>query len=276
MAIKLPLIMKGSSGEVVKQAQRLLILAGTLAEKNNAGRSNIDGRFGPVTTDATLAFQKAKGLTEDGKIGPVETWPALLAVNDTTELTVANAIAREFPPEPPFEPLTPGRRAAIFGAFEYEPKRARTANGESIVIKGDWERDNIQKFYIPQLKDVPLYDMANNQLCSGYIRLHKLAGPIFQKFFDRVELLGFKPLIKTFDGSFNPRFVRGTYSSLSNHSWGTAIDINAFANGLGLRPASIDEVGCVLPLVEIANEFGIYWGGHFSRKDGMHFEIAML
>jgi hypothetical protein len=32
----------------------------------------------------------------------------------------------------------------------------------------------------------------------------------------------------------------------------------------------------VRELVEIANEWGFYWGGHFTRKDGMHFEIAKI
>jgi hypothetical protein len=36
------------------------------------------------------------------------------------------------------------------------------------------------------------------------------------------------------------------------------------------------QKGCVRELVPIANEFGFYWGGHFSRMDGMHFEIAKL
>jgi len=27
-------------------------------------------------------------------------------------------------------------------------------------------------------------------------------------------------------------------------------------------------------LVPIANELGFYWGGHFTRRDGMHFELA--
>jgi Putative peptidoglycan binding domain/D-alanyl-D-alanine carboxypeptidase len=25
-----------------------------------------------------------------------------------------------------------------------------------------------------------------------------------------------------------------------------------------------------------ADEFGFYWGGHFTRRDGMHFEVAKL
>lgn len=36
------------------------------------------------------------------------------------------------------------------------------------------------------------------------------------------------------------------------------------------------EKETVLDLVKIANEHGFYWGGHFPRLDGMHFEIAQL
>ncbi len=29
-------------------------------------------------------------------------------------------------------------------------------------------------------------------------------------------------------------------------------------------------------LMPIAHKHGFFWGGHFSRQDGMHFEIARL
>lgn len=34
--------------------------------------------------------------------------------------------------------------------------------------------------------------------------------------------------------------------------------------------------GSVRELVPIANEHGFYRGGHFSRRDGMHVELAQL
>lgn len=36
------------------------------------------------------------------------------------------------------------------------------------------------------------------------------------------------------------------------------------------------DKGSVRKLVPIANERGFYWGGRFSRRDGMHFELAQL
>jgi len=83
--------------------------------------------------------------------------------------------------------------------------------------------------------------------------------------------------IKTYDGSYNPRLQRGSISALSSHAWGTAFDINAKTNGIGKVPPYSGQPSCIRELVEIANSYGFYWGGHFSsRPDGMHFEIAQL
>jgi hypothetical protein len=80
----------------------------------------------------------------------------------------------------------------------------------------------------------------------------------------------------TFDGAFAPRFIRCNNTSLSNHAFGTAFDINADENPLGAQPALPADKGCVFELVPIAHQFGFYWGGHFSRRDGMHFEVAKV
>ena len=61
-----------------------------------------------------------------------------------------------------------------------------------------------------------------------------------------------------------------------NTAFGTAFDINARYNRLGTEPAGTTQAGCVYRLVPVAHEFGFYWGGHFSRRDGMHFELARL
>ena len=83
-----------------------------------------------------------------------------------------------------------------------------------------------------------------------------------------------KELILTYAGSFVPRFIRGSLSNLSQHAFGSAFDINARWNAFGATPAALGSKGTVRPLVAIANQLGFYWGGHFARRDGMHFEIA--
>jgi hypothetical protein len=74
------------------------------------------------------------------------------------------------------------------------------------------------------------------------------------------------------------RFVRGRAAQgiLSNHAFGSAFDINYDWNKLGAVPALAGQKGSVRELVSIAQENGFYWGGHFERLDGMHFEVAKI
>lgn len=68
------------------------------------------------------------------------------------------------------------------------------------------------------------------------------------------------------------RFVRGSTKSISNHSWGTAIDITM--NGkLDPRGDGTVQYG----LIQLARHFNRhrwYWGAGFGTEDGMHFEAS--
>lgn len=75
--------------------------------------------------------------------------------------------------------------------------------------------------------------------------------------------------LKTWDGCFNVRKKRGL-KSLSLHSWGIAIDINASWNGLGQQPTISPE------LVKCFTDAGFDWGGEWKRKDGMHFQLKNI
>ena len=75
--------------------------------------------------------------------------------------------------------------------------------------------------------------------------------------------------LKTWDGCFNIRKKRGL-ASQSLHSWGIAIDVNAFENGLNKTPKlSAGFVKCF-------TDAGFNWGGNWKRLDGMHFELAKI
>jgi hypothetical protein len=75
--------------------------------------------------------------------------------------------------------------------------------------------------------------------------------------------------LKTFDGCFNIRKKRGL-NSMSLHSWGIAIDVNAAWNALGAQPTLSPEfVKCFI-------DAGFDWGGTWTRKDGMHFQLANI
>lgn len=95
-----------------------------------------------------------------------------------------------------------------------------------------------------------------------------LVEPIKQAFKNLIER-GHVNELKTWDGCFNIRKKRGL-SSMSLHSWGLAVDVNAFENGLGQWPKlSQNFVACF-------TDAGFEWGGTWKRKDGMHFQLKSL
>lgn len=68
------------------------------------------------------------------------------------------------------------------------------------------------------------------------------------------------------------RYVRGSTTSISNHSWGTAVDIK-INNVLDARGNGRVQYGLTL-IAPIFNQFGWYWGAAFHTEDGMHFEAG--
>nr|ATE50857.1 peptidoglycan-binding protein [Actinoplanes tsinanensis] len=68
-AVSWPTLKAGARGTEVTALQHLLIARGQSVA--------VDGEFGPATTTAVKAFQKADGLTADGIVGPA-TWAKLV------------------------------------------------------------------------------------------------------------------------------------------------------------------------------------------------------
>jgi len=92
--------------------------------------------------------------------------------------------------------------------------------------------------------------------------------PLEQAFKNLIQRNHVKEL-KTWDGCFNIRKKRGL-SSMSLHSWGIAIDVNAAWNGLNKTPVlSAGFVKCF-------TDAGFDWGGTWTRKDGMHFQLKSI
>jgi len=74
-------------------------------------------------------------------------------------------------------------------------------------------------------------------------------------------------LIKSWDGCFNIRNKKGQKDSFSLHSWGLAFDINTDTNGWGKVPE--------MPYIVVMafKDAGFDWGGDWTVKDGMHFQL---
>jgi hypothetical protein len=95
-----------------------------------------------------------------------------------------------------------------------------------------------------------------------------MIGPLMQAFSNIIDR-GLIDELKTWDGCFNVRKKRGL-KSMSLHSWGIAIDINAAWNGLGKEPTMSNR------LVKCFTDCGFEWGGTWIRKDGMHFQLRSI
>jgi hypothetical protein len=226
-----------------------------------------DGIFGERTKEATIAFQRLHGLQPDGIVGNKTYGQAMLLGFNGAADTRRDKSGTDWPPRPGFNPLVSNAaREKVFGKFSFvsapEPN-----NPENIRIIDDWQRKNIVTISIPQLKPIK---------GSDKVLFHRLAARQMIKLWSDWEKAGLMPLVITWAGSYAPRFVRGSRTTLSNHAFGSAFDINVAWNPLGAVPALVGQKGSVRELVPIANENGFYWGGHFTRKDGMHFEVARI
>lgn len=73
-------------------------------------------------------------------------------------------------------------------------------------------------------------------------------------------------------GMLCARNVRGSTSSISNHSWGTAIDLNL--NGQLDRRGNRKTQRGLAQIAPIFNRHGWYWGAGFPTEDAMHFELS--
>jgi hypothetical protein len=80
---------------------------------------------------------------------------------------------------------------------------------------------------------------------------------------------GYVKEIHSWDGCWNIRESKAG-PSLSLHSWGIAVDINAATNCFGCKPSFSKG------FVQCFTSVGFDWGGNFTKPDGMHFQLAQI
>ncbi len=257
---QLKLIKINSEGDIVKSWQFFLTGQGFF-------EGEVTGKFDAETKAATMLFQQKHNLQPDGIVGNKSFGMAMQLgfsgiIDDRTDKS-----GSEFPAKPAFACLAGNdERRALFGTFSFKSKPV-PGNHENIRITDDWVNKNITVVTIPQLVDI---------MGSDKVEFHKLAADQLNKLWNDWEEAQLLNLVLSWSGSYVPRFIRGSRKILSNHAFGTAFDINVPWNPLGAVPALVGQKGSVRELISIANDNGFYWGGHFTRLDGMHFEIAKL
>ena len=186
-----------------------------------------------------------------------------------------------WPPRPDFEPLSYSDRESIFGHIESVPAPV-PGDPDAIRITNDFTK-HLVSACIPQMELIPGFSYMGHTVGhgpkGGMVLMHELVVQPMVDLWQAWEDANLLDRIITDGGMFCARYVRGSRGVLSNHSYGTAFDLNAPWNPLKKVPALVGQKGCVRELVEIANGLGWWWGGHawppsYDRFDGMHFERA--
>lgn len=242
-----------------------------LRGENKCSRIIANSVFDDYTHVETVAFQEsAPGkINGDGLVGPQTIAKAMkLGFNP-----LADDSDDEFSaswPRKPHGAIPLDDRTKLFGAFQYE-SAPTPSNPEAIRILDDWARKNIVPVQIPQLVGV------KGASKSGTVQFHKLAADQLQRCFVALEERDQLKHLKTWGGTWVPRFIRGSRERLSNHAWGSAADLNVDWNRLGTQGALKGQEGSVREMVLTFAEFGFFWGGWFTgRRDAMHFEVFKI
>lgn len=227
----------------------------------------LNGIYNDDVTRATAIFQSNCGLKPTGQLDHL-TFQKAVPLGYHIVLSFKGDITTDaFPPVPNLQPLTSSAaRKALLGDLQFV-RTPTPQDKEAIRITNQWDRQHVVKISIPQLIPIKGNDV---------VYFHKKGAAQLQALFAVWERNGWLDRILTWEGSYAPRLIRGSRTTLSNHAYATAFDINYQWNRLGMTPALLGQKGCVRELASIAHRFGFYWGGFFKRRDGMHFELAHI
>lgn len=112
------------------------------------------------------------------------------------------------------------------------------------------------------------------------IQCHELiADPLLAVFKDILQYYGYERIVELgidlYGGCFNYRLMRGSTTTLSRHSWGTAIDLDPDRNllketGKTARFARLEYK----PMIDFFYKHGFISLGREKNYDWMHFEIG--
>ena len=105
----------------------------------------------------------------------------------------------------------------------------------------------------------------------GNVTCHRLIFPQLTAALNEIVSRGLADKINPdeYAGCYYPRFIAGT-TSLSNHSFGLALDFNVPGNLRG----TVGEMDRTV--VSIFKKWGFAWGGDWSYTDPMHFEMNAI
>lgn len=121
-------------------------------------------------------------------------------------------------------------------------------------------------------------NIVSLSFCGAIVSVNRRAVLVFQELERVFQTHPYGRTIDAFrdDWGYANRCIRGTGPGTgspcrkSNHAWGIALDVNATRNVRGTRGDIPIEI------VQVVERAGIVrWGGRFSRRDPMHFEVVL-
>ncbi len=140
---------------------------------------------------------------------------------------------------------------SLVGTFGY-----RVLGGGRIAPDTTWVAANIRTEQVPILGEVTCHRGLFPQLRAALLEVQS------RGLADRIQP-------DEFAGCYYPRFIAGT-TTLSNHAFGLALDINAADNQRGTAGGMDRDV------VGIFESWGFAWGGDWRWSDPMHFELREI
>ena len=221
------------------------------------------GAYAPqvASVDAVVnkSWGEALGMPSDnalmiytGGISPQALRPKLKKILGDISITDLDAVARfGLDPDAFQTAVYVGTFAEAVGTYNYRP-----IGGGRVQPDASWVNSHIVTEQMP---------IIGSMTCNRYM-MDQLRAALLE-----IQQRGLADEIHPdeYAGCFYPRFIAGT-TTLSNHSFGLAFDINVPGNQRG-TVGQIDR-----EVVAIFKYWGFAWGGDWNYTDPMHFELERI
>lgn len=240
-----------------------LTLGGTLSVTPASGGEPVSLRLGALATTGVPGSDLVVDEATGARLGLAPASAVLVAAPEGKDPVVLAEEVRKaagegavvdllsLPAQNPTAFLSGSKAAKAFGAFSY-----RYFPDGTIQPDDAWVKANIVTTNVPIM---------------GRVTCHRLMVPQLRGALQEVQDAGLGHLLRSYDGCYVPRFIaRNPDNSISLHTWGIAIDMDAATNYRGIRGTMDDRI------VTIFKRWGFRWGGDWKYTDPMHFELGAL
>lgn len=147
----------------------------------------------------------------------------------------------------------------------------RGRNGQA---SAKWEKENLVLARVPW----KIYTSWDKKAMSG-IKMHKKCAESLERvllsiwnYVERSQRNIAHMGLDLCGGGYSYRVMRGG-NTLSMHSYGCAVDFDPARNGYGDDSPYLERFPAVIERFE---REGWVWGGRWEKKDGMHFQAAVV